>query len=232
MTPIQWHIGNRRCTAPLSSLKAPMSKACSSPFASPFKTGMSALQWHMGTYSSCTKTGMISSKPATSVAAAFETPTAVDRVEDTVESTVVGAVEGNHQRIVPSVPKMHQQAQVAALHSCKVKTFSQAATRRSPAAALKAVHHSCSVDSTKAAVTAAATNTFLINALSPATLNAQHSCQTVPVGEDSRSVAQKAPTDFGEIVAGEDDAAVDAVLKSGVARMCCSSDKKPSAQVQ
>ena len=213
-----------------------MSKARSSPFASPANAGMSALQWHVGTHSSCTKTGMTSSKPASSVAAAFETPPAVDRVEDTVEGTVVGTVEGtvggNHQRIVPSVPKMPPQKQVAALHSCKVQTPSQAATRRSPAAALKAVHHSCSLTAAKAADTAVACNNFLTNALSPATLSAQHSCQKVPAGEDSRSVEHQAPTDVSEIVAAEDDAAVDAVLKHGVARMRCGSYKKQFAQVQ
>ena len=228
MTPVWWHIGNRRYTAPQSSLKAPMSKARSIPSALPANAGMSALQWHVGTHSSCTKTGMISSEPASSVAAAFETPTTVD----TVEGTVVGTVGGNPQRIMPSVPKMHQQAQVAALHSCKVQTPSQAATRRSPTAALKAVHHSCSLTAAKAADTAVACNNFLTNALSPATLSAQHSCQKVPAGEDSRSVEHQAPTDVSEIVAAEDDAAVDAVLKHGVARMRCGSYKKQFAQVQ
>ena len=128
---------------------------------------------------------------------------------------------------------MPPQKQVAALHSCKVKTPSQAATRRSPAAALKAVHHSCIVDAAKAADTAAACNNFLTNALSPATLSAQHSCQTVLAGENSRSVAQKALTDFGEIVAAEEDGvAVSVVLKHGVAQMRCGSYKKQFAQVQ
>ena len=172
-----------------------------------------------------------------SVSAASETPIAGGTVEGigrgTAEGTVVGTVGGNHQRIMPSVPKMHQQAQVAALHSCKVTTYSQAATRRSPAAALKAVHHSCIADAAKAADTAAACNNFLINALSPATLSAQHSCQTVPAGEDSRSVAQKALTDFGEIVAAEEHGvAVSVVLKHGVARMRCGRSKKQFAQVQ
>ena len=185
---------------------------------------MSALQWHMANHSSCTRTDTISSKPALSVSAALKTPTAA------------GTVQGRKKQLVaPSVMKVNPQAQLAAaaVHSCKVRAPPQATSMRSPTAVPTALHLSCSVKSAMAVHPITARYTFLVNALSPTNLSTQHSCEIVPAGEDSKSVATRAVTDFCEIVPAEDgDAAISTVLQDNVGQMGSSSEQKLSTQVQ